>query len=78
MLIYILVSGTIIAPIVFKVKEDIVVKFSVVSSVAIIIILGLVIGVAIIIIIILRRFLRACLLISFFSLAKRVFTSFAL
>jgi len=78
--VYIFIGNTIVALIVFKVEEDIVVGFKVVFSVTIISTLGLVVGVsvAIIIIITMRYLLRVCLLISLFSLAKRVFASFAL
>jgi len=55
--VYIFVGGTIIALIILKVEEDIIVKFKVIFSIAIIIILGLIVGVAIIIVIILRYLL---------------------
>jgi hypothetical protein len=54
--VYIFVGGTIIALIILKVEEDIIVKFRVIFSIAIIIILGLIVGVAIIIVIILGEF----------------------
>jgi uncharacterized membrane protein len=78
--VYVFVGGTVVAPIVFRVEEDIVVGSRVVSSVAVIGTLGLVVGVgvAIIIVIIIRYLPRVCLLISLFSLAERVFASFAL
>jgi hypothetical protein len=78
--VHVFVSGAVVARIVLKVEEDIVVKSRVIASVAIIIALGLVVGVgvAIIVIFTMRRLLRVCLLASLFSLAKRVFTSFTL
>jgi hypothetical protein len=78
--VYVFVSGAVVTPIVLKVKEDIVVRSRVVASVAVIITLRLVVGVsvAIIVVITIRRLLRVCVLVSLFSLTKRVFTSFAL
>jgi hypothetical protein len=78
--VYVFVNSAIVAPIVLKVEEDVVIGFNVVASVAIIITLKLVVGVnvAIIVIIIICRFLRVCALTSLFSLAKGVFASFAL
>jgi hypothetical protein len=82
MLIYIFISNIVVAPIIFKVKEDIIIRFRVTFSITIIIILGLIVSVGVIVIIIiiliLRRFPRACFLVSLFSLAERVFASFAL
>ena len=85
MLVYvftIFVSSTVNTPIVLRVKEDIVVRSRVIASVTVIVILRLVISVsvsvAIIVVITIRRLLRVCLLVSHFSLTKRVFTSFAL
>ena len=67
------VNSAVIAPIVLKVEEDIIIESKVIT-------LGLVIsiGVTIIVIITIRRLPRGYLLASLFSLAKRVFTSFAL
>jgi hypothetical protein len=79
--VYIFVNSIIVAFIVFKVEEDVVIGFRViVASVAIIVALGLVVGIsiAIIIIIIIRRLPRVYTLASLFSLAKGVFASFTL
>jgi len=76
--VYVFVSGAVVAPLVLRVKEDIVIRFRVVASVAIIIALGLVIGVAIIVIITMRRLPRVRVLVGLFPLAKRVFVGFAL
>ena len=78
--VYVFVGGVVIACIVLKVKEDIVVRSRVIASVVVIIALGLVVsvGVAIIVVFTIRRFSRVCLLTSLFSLAERVFISFAL
>jgi len=78
MLVYIFVNSIIITSIILKIKENIIIEFRVIASIAIIIALGLIIGIAIIIIIIMRCLLRLCFLISLFSCAKRVFASFAL
>ena len=76
----IFVGGAVVAPIVLKVEEDVVVGSSIVTSLAIIVALGLVVGVgvAIIVVITMRRLLRVRALASLFSLAERVFASFAL
>ncbi len=79
--VHVFVSSAVVAPIVLRVEEDIVViESSVITSVAIIIALGLVISISvvIIIVIVMRCLLRACALASLFSLAKGVFASFAL
>jgi hypothetical protein len=82
MLVYIFISSTVVALIVFKVEKDIVIGSSVVFSVTIIValklIVGISVGIAIIIVIILRRLLRVYPLTSLFSLAEQIFASFAL
>jgi hypothetical protein len=79
-LIYVFVGGAIVALIILRVKEDVVVGSSIIASVAVIIVLRLIIsvGVAIIVIIVIRRLLRVYTLTSLFSLTKGVFTSFTL
>jgi hypothetical protein len=77
--VYVFISGAVITPIILRVKEDIIIGSRVVANVIIIIALRVVVGVdiAIIVVIIIRRFLRACALISLLSLIKGVFISFA-
>jgi len=77
--VYVFVGNAVDARIVFKVEEDIVIGFRVVFSIAIIVALGLVVSVsiAIIIVIIICYLPRVCLA-CLFSLAERVFASFAL
>jgi hypothetical protein len=78
--IHVCVGGAIVACIVLRVKENIVVGSRVIASVAVVVTLGLVVsvGVAIIVVITIRRLARVCLLAGLFSLAKRVFAGFAL
>jgi hypothetical protein len=78
--VYVFVGSAVVAYIVLRVKEDVVVRSRVVASVAVIVVLRLVVGVgvAIIVVITIRRLPRVCLLTSLFSLTKRVFVSFAL
>jgi len=78
--VYVFVGGAIVATIVLRVKENVVVGSSVVASVAIIVALGLVVGVgvAIIVVITMRCLPRVYALASLFSLAEGVFAGFAL
>ncbi len=78
--VHVFISGVIITPIVLRVKEDIIIRSSVITSVTIIITLGLIIiiSVAIIVIITMRRFPRVYTLTGLFSLTEGVFASFAL
>jgi hypothetical protein len=76
--VHVFVGGAVVAPIVLRVEEDVVVRSSVVASVAVIVALGLVVGVAIIVIITMRRLPRVCALAGLFSLAEGVFAGFAL
>jgi len=71
--VYIFVGNAIVAFIIFKVKENIIVEFNVVA-------LGLVVGVsvAIIIVIIMRRLPRVYTFTSLFSFTEGVFASFTL
>jgi hypothetical protein len=57
-LVHVIVSGAVVASIVLRVKEDIVVRFRAVASVAIIVALRLVVNVAIVVVITVRRLLR--------------------
>jgi len=78
--VHVFVGGAVVAPIVLRVEEDIVVGSRVIASVAVVIALGLVVGVsvAIIVVITMRRLPRVCLLVGLFSLTERVFAGFAL
>jgi hypothetical protein len=78
--VHVFVGGAVVARIVLRVEEDIVVRSRVIASVAVVIALGLVVGVgvAIIVVFTMRRLPRVCLLAGLFSLAERVFTGFAL
>jgi hypothetical protein len=78
--VHVFVGGAVVAPTVLRVKEDVVVGSSVVTSVAAIVALGLVVGVgvAIIVVITMRRLPRVCALAGLFSLAEGVFAGFAL
>jgi hypothetical protein len=78
--VYIFINSAIVATIIFKVEEDIVIGFKVVANVAIIVALGLIVSVkvAIIVVIIICYLPRVYILVSLFSLAERVFASFAL
>ncbi len=73
-------SSAVVAPIVLRVEEDIIIGSRVIISIAIVIALGVSVsvGVAIIVVITMCCLLRGCLLAGLFSLAKRVFTGFAL
>jgi len=64
--VHVFVGSAVVAPIVLRVEEDVVVRSSVVASVAVIVV------------IIMCRLPRVCALTSLFSLAEGVFTSFAL
>jgi hypothetical protein len=77
--VHVCVGGAVVAPIVLRVEEDVVVGSSVVASVAVIVALGLVVvvGVAIIFVITMRRLPRVCALAGLFSLAEGVFAGFA-
>jgi len=77
-LVHVFVGSAVVALIILKVEEDIVVGSGVVASIAIIVALGLVVSVAIIVVITMRCLPRVCFLISLFSLAERVFANFAL
>jgi hypothetical protein len=70
--VHIFVGGAIVAPLVLRVENDIVVGFRVVASVAIIVVLGLVVVITI------RRLPRVRILIDLFPLAERIFAGFAL
>jgi len=79
--VHVFVGGAVVAPIVLRVEEDVVVGSRVaVASVAVIVALGLVVGVgvAIIVVITMRRLPRVCALAGLFSLAEGVFAGFAL
>jgi hypothetical protein len=83
MAVYVFISGAVVAYIILRVEEDIVIRSTVIASIAVIITLGLVVSVvvdvaAIIVVVILRRLLRVCVLIGLFPLAKRVFAGFTL
>jgi hypothetical protein len=78
--VYIFINSIINTYIIFKVKEDIIIRFKVITSITIIIILKLIININIIIIIIviIRYLLRVYAFTSLFSFTKKVFTSFTL
>jgi hypothetical protein len=78
--VYIFIGGAIVTPIILRVKENIIIRSSIIASVIIIVTLGLVIiiSVTIIVIIIMRCFLRVYALTGLFSLTEGVFTGFAL